>query len=85
MKLPYLHKYRDRHGKQRFYVRDPSCTILGKVPIKADPETPAFMAVCTERSTGDQAKAAFPGFAIRVRSALARRYENKDWLTFQPR
>jgi hypothetical protein len=41
MKLPYLHAYRDRHGKQRFYVRR-----LGapKLPIKGDPETPAFMA-----------------------------------------
>jgi hypothetical protein len=43
MKLPYLQAYRDRHGTQRFYVRDPAAAQ--RLPIKADPgDADTFMA-----------------------------------------
>jgi hypothetical protein len=38
--LPYLHEYRDRHGKVRRYVRRPG---LPRVPLPGAPGSPEFM------------------------------------------
>lgn len=39
--LPYLHRYRDRHGKVRIYVRRPGHKRLA---LRSPPGTPAFLA-----------------------------------------
>ncbi|NBW12654.1 MAG: hypothetical protein EBR82_31985 [Caulobacteraceae bacterium] len=39
--LPYLHRYRDRHGKVRFYLRRPGHK---RIPLRSRPGSAAFLA-----------------------------------------
>lgn len=40
IRLPYIQKFRDRHGKQRFYFRKPGCS---RVPLPGLPGSTEFM------------------------------------------
>jgi integrase len=49
IKLPFIHEYRDRHGKLRRYVRRPGSR---RVALPGLPGTPAFMEAYQDAMTG---------------------------------
>ena len=53
IRLPYIHEFRDRHGKVRRYVRLPGCK---RVPLPGAPGTTEFMEAYQAALAGEVAR-----------------------------
>ena len=84
IRLPYIHEFRDRHGKIRRYVRVPG---RKRVPLKGAPGTEEFMAVYQAALAGEAPRVDVGAGRMRpgtVNAAVAGYFSSTSFLSLSP-